>query len=309
MGACINFNFHGQCADALAMYARAFDAAPDTILRYSDANPADQAGVPESLRGRGYHAEMHIRGLRAMFSDSLESRAPEEGRRSARLVTFDTPEDVLRAYRALREGAQIIRPLCMTTYSACMVTLVDRFGVRWGLMTERPPAYRIRRASRADAGAVAEVLARTWSEAYAGLLSDEVLARQTDVARRRAVVDAHIDEPGHITLVMEKGGAVCGMVGMHPCEGGGGAVEIEAIYLRAREWGKGAGRYLMAHALAAARAAGHRRAKLWALKGNARAISFYEACGIVHTGEVRELPFKSADGVSNAVELRFMMEL
>ncbi|MGI6239386.1 MAG: GNAT family N-acetyltransferase [Christensenellales bacterium] len=307
MGVSLNFNFHGQCADALALYAHAFDAAPDVIVRYSDANPADQARVPEGLRDRVYHAEMRICGLRAMFSDSLQSRAPDAGQTLGALLTFDTPAEVQSAYRALREGAQIVHPMCITTYSACMATLIDRFGVRWSLMTETPPAYRVRRAGFADAGAVAEVLAYTWGEAYAGLLSEEALARQTDVARRRKVVEANIERPGHITLVMEKGGAVCGMAGMRPAREG--VVEIEAIYLRASEWGQGAGRYLMDHARAAAREAGYKRAELWVLQGNARAIHFYETCGFAHTGEAQEIALMAADGASHAVELRYAMRL
>lgn len=52
---------------------------------------------------------------------------------------FDTAEEVRHAYESICEGAQIIHPLGSTWYSAARVVLVDRFGIRWGLMTEKKP--------------------------------------------------------------------------------------------------------------------------------------------------------------------------
>lgn len=44
---------------------------------------------------------------------------------------------MLRAYEVLKEGCTIIYPVGSTTYSSCRVVLVDKFGFRWGLMTEQ----------------------------------------------------------------------------------------------------------------------------------------------------------------------------
>jgi PhnB protein len=52
-------------------------------------------------------------------------------------VTFDTKEEVKQAYDILKEGSTTIYPLQSTTYSSCMVVFVDKFGFRWGLMTEQ----------------------------------------------------------------------------------------------------------------------------------------------------------------------------
>jgi PhnB protein len=308
MGVVLNFHLHGTCAEALELYSAAFGTKPDILLRNSDANPADQMAVPENRRNRVYHAEMKIGGLRSFFSDEPDDRMPAPGALSA-VVTFDGPDEVVRAFRVLKGGATIVHPMRMTTYSACFVSLVDRFGVRWELMTETPPPYRIRFAGVEDARAVAEVLAHTWGEAYGGLLAPEVLARQTDVEVRLEKVAAHIGEPDHVTLVMERAGIVCGMAGLHPCADDGRAIEVEALYVRASEWGKGAGRHLMEHALAAARERGYEKARLWVLKENVRARVFYERCGFSLTGEEAELPLKAADGVQNAVEVRCALTL
>ena len=41
------------------------------------------------------------------------------------------------AYNVLKDGGIVIYPLRKTTYSSCMGSLIDKFGFRWGLMTEQ----------------------------------------------------------------------------------------------------------------------------------------------------------------------------
>ncbi|MNH30284.1 hypothetical protein D3C79_905700 [compost metagenome] len=52
-------------------------------------------------------------------------------------VTFETADQVKQAYQVLTDGGSIIHPLRSTTYSSCMASVVDKFGFRWGLMTEQ----------------------------------------------------------------------------------------------------------------------------------------------------------------------------
>ena len=52
-------------------------------------------------------------------------------------VTFDTESEVKQAYEVLREDSETIYQMQSTTYSSCMVVFIDKFGFRWGLMTEQ----------------------------------------------------------------------------------------------------------------------------------------------------------------------------
>lgn len=52
-------------------------------------------------------------------------------------VILDTREEVQRAYEVLKEGSATIYPMEATPYSSCRVVFVDRFGIRWGIMTEQ----------------------------------------------------------------------------------------------------------------------------------------------------------------------------
>lgn len=118
------------------MYERAFGARCDICLRYSDAKAEDfSAPLSEEQRNYIYHAEITLCGQRVLASDSLDKT--EAGWIPVSIVLlFDTAQEVECAYAALREGAVIRQDLIQTTYAGAFVSLIDRYGVRWELMTE-----------------------------------------------------------------------------------------------------------------------------------------------------------------------------
>ena len=52
-------------------------------------------------------------------------------------IMYDTKEEVQRAYEIMKEGSKIIYQMEATPYSSCRVVFVDKFGIRWGIMTEQ----------------------------------------------------------------------------------------------------------------------------------------------------------------------------
>jgi len=48
-----------------------------------------------------------------------------------------TQNDLVYHAEIYIDGATIIYPMQSTTYSSCFVSLVDKFGMRWELMTEQ----------------------------------------------------------------------------------------------------------------------------------------------------------------------------
>jgi len=130
-------HFNGQAAEAIALYEQAFRTKAGFILRYTDRNEADWSDpIPPGQENYVYHAEMHIGGHRFMFGDNS---VPDDSRtqNSFLTVVFDTAEEVHAAYEVMKDGCTIIYPMHSTTYSACAVSLLDKFGFRWGLMTEQ----------------------------------------------------------------------------------------------------------------------------------------------------------------------------
>ena len=131
-----NLHFRGQAKEAVELYVRAFDAEVKALLCNSDANPDDCEGEVESQVDLVYHAEIYIGDHRITLSDDPDGPAPNTHPVSL-LITFKTAEDVKKAYEIMSEGARIIYPIQRTTYSSCMVSLIDKFGMRWELMTEQ----------------------------------------------------------------------------------------------------------------------------------------------------------------------------
>lgn len=133
-----NFNFNGCCEEALNLYQKAFNAKINCLLRYSEANKDDfDRKLSDEQKNYIYHAELSFGNQRIMLCDNLD--VPLAVSLSLSLtVTFDTKEEVMNAYEILKEGSTTIYPVHKTTYSSCMVVFLDKFGFRWGLMTEQP---------------------------------------------------------------------------------------------------------------------------------------------------------------------------
>jgi PhnB protein len=130
-------NLSGKCAEAIALYEKAFGARTAMLLRYSDANPMDwDAPLTDEQKDWVYHAEVYIGDQRVMFSDVIESE-PRSGGSLFLVLTFEDADSVKKAYAVLEEGSTILSPMTHTTYSSCFVSLVDKFGLRWVLMTEQ----------------------------------------------------------------------------------------------------------------------------------------------------------------------------
>ena len=129
---------------------------------------------------------------------------------------------------------------------------------------------------------------RSWQEAYPGLVSREYLEKLS--LEKCEQMAFRFPEN---TLVAKEGERVLGFV----CYGEGseeapGIGEIFALYVLAERYGTGLGRRLMEAGLAELRDCTEFR--LWVLKGNERAIRFYETCGFRPDGEEKELPALSA---------------
>ena len=131
-----NFHFNGQCRQAISMYEKAFNVKANVILSYSDADSRDFKVEGDIDKDLVYHAEMFIGNQRIMLSDSIDTTL-SSGNTLSLVMTFESADEVKTAYEFISEAAEIITPMKSTTYSSCFVSLIDRFGVRWELMTEQ----------------------------------------------------------------------------------------------------------------------------------------------------------------------------
>ena len=104
-------------------------------MRFSDADPKDWTCKSEDEKDLIYHAQMMIGDRRIMLCDNLFNDLPR-GHSVYPVITFKTADEVKAVYNVLADGATIISPMNSTTYSACVISFVDKFGMFWDLMVE-----------------------------------------------------------------------------------------------------------------------------------------------------------------------------
>lgn len=129
-------NFGGSCAEAIKMYEAAFGGEITCLITYREADdPEWNALLREEQRDYVYHAELRLGCTRILMSDHVDIEFTT-CYTNFLTVIFDTSEEVVRAYDLMKEGSTTIYPLMPTAFCPLRVVFVDRFGIRWGLMTE-----------------------------------------------------------------------------------------------------------------------------------------------------------------------------
>ncbi|MGC1173849.1 N-acetyltransferase family protein [Polaromonas sp.] len=149
----------------------------------------------------------------------------------------------------------------------------------------------IRAASSSDAEAIARVHVLGWQHAYAQVLPADFLS-SLSIERRATMWAEAIEKQTQQLLVAEVEGEIVGFSAFGMCRDDDSVAtdfEVWAIYLRASFLGTGAGRSLWLHSLSAMRIAGAKRATLWVLAENERAIRFYRAAGFAEDESSRKV--------------------
>ncbi len=162
-----------------------------------------------------------------------------------------------------------------------------------------------------DAVAIASVHVRSWQGAYRGILPPDYLdglrPDQRSAGWERIIAQA--DWPRAGTLVAEAGGELLGFANIRPTRDADAdpaeVAELTSIYVLPEEFGKGFGSALMTEVLGRLREASYRRATLWVLDGNDRAIRFYRAAGWRPDGATKG----DAIGGVGVTEVRFRQNL
>ena len=132
--------FRGNCTEAIALYEKAFDATLVTKMLYSDADAEDFI-CKEEEKDFIFYAEMVIGNQLISLGDDTNSTLGDTkfgvASPTSLLIEFETIEALKAAYALLSDGANIITPMSDdgTTYCDAYVSLVDKFGIHWDLMS------------------------------------------------------------------------------------------------------------------------------------------------------------------------------
>jgi len=175
-----------------------------------------------------------------------------------------------------------------------------------GSMT-RSTRWELRRATGADAAAVAAMHVRAWQAAYRGIIPDPFLDG-LDAGSRASRYSFDRSGPGDpATWITVDGDDVVGMVCVSPSrdEDLPELGEVRALYVAPDRWRSGAGSALMAKAERLLTDAGFTEAFLWVLEDNARGRRFYEAAGWDADGRTKT----AGIGGRELVEVRYRKTL
>jgi GNAT superfamily N-acetyltransferase len=126
----------------------------------------------------------------------------------------------------------------------------------------------IRRATPADADAIAAVQARAWRLAFADILEPDRMPVPSEQGPRLA---GHIAGGGEVH-VFDQDGRIAGFAVLV-------GDQLHALYVDPPAQGAGVGTALLAAAIDVLRAAGHAEAFLWTFEANGLARAFYERHG------------------------------
>jgi L-amino acid N-acyltransferase YncA len=143
----------------------------------------------------------------------------------------------------------------------------------------------IRPATRADAPAIGEMHARSWTETYPGLVPAALFEEMADPARRRAAWARNLAEPllEGGTLLAEEAGAILGFVSVCPAREPalGTRGEVSGLYLLRQAQRRGIGLALLRAGASRLMAEGIADAAAWVLDANHQARAFYAATGAI----------------------------
>lgn len=140
---------------------------------------------------------------------------------------------------------------------------------------------------------------KAWLEAYTGLMDAAYLEREHTLEKCTDIAFRWRDN----LLVAKDGQRVVGFVGYGPASDGTSpeAGEVYALYILREYYGRKVGSALMS--AAQEKLSGYKSIVVWVLKGNQRAIRFYEKCGFRPDGTQKEIVLGTAN-----TELRMIYE-
>jgi PhnB protein len=128
-------HFNGNCAEAIALYEKAFKAEAE-ILRYSDAPPSEGYDPPPGTENFVMHACLSMGENKICLCDLTPDMPSSFSNGIAVFVNLDSADAVKASFFLLKEGGSVGMEPMETFWSKCFCSFEDKFGVNWMLSFE-----------------------------------------------------------------------------------------------------------------------------------------------------------------------------
>ena len=135
-----SIGFTGQCAEAIEVYTKAFNAKVlEKVLFSAPVAKENGYNCAEGEENYIYYSEILVgEQVITMADDSmdiLDKDNPGHTRRLGLLMHFDSDDALRSAFELLADGGKVIAPIHDTTYCTAYVVVEDKFGICWELMS------------------------------------------------------------------------------------------------------------------------------------------------------------------------------
>lgn len=129
-------NFNGNCKEALAFYADAFETGPYEAMTWGQMPPGPDGPVPAHVEDLIMHAGLTVCGSTLMFSDAWPEMAVTVGDHISLTVVGSDEAAIRRYFEKMKVGGQVTTELQPTFWTKMYGALTDKFGILWQFSLE-----------------------------------------------------------------------------------------------------------------------------------------------------------------------------
>ena len=129
--------FNGECAQAIASYAEIFGG--EIVEQFPASQMPPEYQVPDERKNWIMHARVKIGDGYIMASDNIMGESPRMAGASV-MLSFPTAAEGKAAFDKLAQGGEVQMAWAPTFWAAGFGTLTDRFGIKWMIGCDEPPA-------------------------------------------------------------------------------------------------------------------------------------------------------------------------
>ena len=128
--------FNGNCAEAIALYEKAFNVKAQ-IMRYKDAPPSEGYQPPAGTENLVMHACLTNREDYTVYLCDVPPSEPHNfGDGMYISIELDSMDKVKSAFDVLKESGKVTMELQETFWNKYFGSLEDKFGVNWMISIE-----------------------------------------------------------------------------------------------------------------------------------------------------------------------------
>jgi len=125
--------FNGNCAEAIALYEKAFKTKAD-YCQYKDTPPSEDYPVQPGTEEFVMHGVLPIGNETIYLADTTPDHPTTFGNGSFACVELDNADDVKFAFEVLSEGGKVFCAAQETFWNKCYAEFEDKFGLKWTIM-------------------------------------------------------------------------------------------------------------------------------------------------------------------------------